>query len=174
MFNLFKKKSPTPEKSKPKSIDYLNIESINNDFSKLKCDLVNAIASREQEKPVLLSNEIKQMLLSYYINKIFSLFKDALDNNKDRVYLFGSSLGFSFLTENKAIFDTVLGKHFSVYSRPRTSDLDYLFSEIFDDLSFILDEKGIEHSAGKNKDYIIIKLDVLKKFSNFDKLMVLK
>ena|ERR1019366_706751 len=138
------------EEIKTRHIDPIYNDLLDNDvIAKLKINMVKNVSDIPAIPALLLSIDEKKYIISSLIDRIPSLLKDAVKENKDIVYLFPSYIRYQNSIHNA----------------------DSLFKEISDDLQIILNKIGIS-SATIIIDGGGIKMETkqLMKFCNYEKL----
>lgn len=155
MFDLFKKKKPLPEPKIEKSKYEGELEQ---DVAALKIKLVD-IFLKEEPPLSLVSETMKKDALSCLLRNVVSEVKESIKIGKKE-----------FMLVSAHLYDakTIPEKHRKI-----------VFNSVANDLKLILDSKGMKTEVtGKPTDgttmAIIIKIDDLKKFSNYEKLGALK
>jgi hypothetical protein len=158
MFDLFKKNKPEPE-PKPEPIIEKSkyAEEFEQDVAALKVKLVD-IFLKEEPPLSLVSETMKKEAISCLLKNVITEVKESIKIGKREFMLVSAHL-----YEAK----TIPEKHRKI-----------VFKSVVNDLKLILDAKGMKTEVtGKPTDAtmaITIKIDDLKKFSNYEKLGALK
>lgn len=138
---------------------YMDLIS-NAHIANIKCNMIKSISEGTPQSTKEISNEDKKEIINFYLNKIPDSLKKCITENKDYLYLFGTSLP-----------SDMIAKYYRKYN---IANYDNIFVRISSDLYTVLQDIGIKASLHTDKKAITIKVNDLKKFCNYEKLIALK